>query len=183
VEKLMTSSRRSPQPTVAIRPPRASDGAAVWRLIRDTDALDDNSLYCNLLQCSHFSATCAVAEMQSEVVGWMSGYVPPDKPDTLFVWQICVGEQARGRGLARRLIADVLARPESAEVQHIECTITADNAASWGLFEAIARQLGARLARRTHFSRDVHFDGLHDSEFQVTIGPFDKDAAAVSIAA
>lgn len=183
MEHIKTSPRRSPQPTVAIRPPRSSDGAAVWRLIRDTEALDDNSLYCNLLQCSHFSATCAVAEMQGEVVGWMSGYVPPDKPETLFVWQICVGEQARGRGLAKRLVADVLARPECDDVRHIECTITADNAASWALFEGMARQLDTRLSRRTHFSRDVHFDGLHDSEFQVTIGPFDKDAAAVAIAA
>ena len=117
MEQPKTRPQRSSRTTVAIRPPRASDGAAVWRLIRDAEALDDNSLYCNLLQCSHLSATCAVAEMQGEVVGWMSGYVPPDKPETLFVWQICVGEQARGRGLAKRLVADVLGRPECEDVR------------------------------------------------------------------
>lgn len=183
MEHPKTRPQRPPQAMVAIRPPRASDGAAVWRLIRETEALDDNSLYCNLLQCSHFSATCAVAEMQGEVVGWMSGYVPPDQAGTLFVWQICVGEPARGHGLAKRLVADVLARPDCDDVRHIECTITDDNSASWALFEGIARQLGARLSRRCHFSRDLHFDGLHDSEFQVTIGPFDRAAAAIPVAA
>jgi len=64
------------------RKPRKADGAAVWALIQSIDALDDNSMYCNLLQCSHFSGTCALAEIEGTAVGWISGYIPPEKPDT-----------------------------------------------------------------------------------------------------
>jgi L-2,4-diaminobutyric acid acetyltransferase len=160
---------------IQIRPPRREDGPAVWRLIRECESLDDNSLYCNLLQCTHFADTCAVAEAEGDILGWMSGYIPPHAPDTLFVWQIGVSPRARGRGFARRLVGDVLARGICAEVRHIQCTITADNAASWALFGSIADALEADMARHAHFRRDKEFGGTHDTEFLVTIGPFSRD--------
>ncbi|WP_343070100.1 diaminobutyrate acetyltransferase [Aminobacter carboxidus] len=162
----------------AIRKPRTGDGVRVWQLIRQTPGLDDNSLYCNLLQCSHFASTCAIAESDNQIVGWMSGYIPPHQQSTLFVWQICVSAVGQRQGLAKKLIADVLARQASSQIKHIECTITECNAASWALFRSIAHKLDAPIAQRIHFSRDAHFDHLHDSEFAVTIGPFHRDTAA-----
>jgi L-2,4-diaminobutyric acid acetyltransferase len=141
--------------------------------------LDDNSLYCNLLQASHFAGTCAVAEIESELVGWVSAYVPPDQPDTLFVWQVCVDEAAKGQGLARRLILDVLSRPACRHVTMLECTITADNEPSWALFRSLARHLGAQLQQAEHFARERHFAGQHDSEYAVRIGPFGADRAVL----
>ena len=159
---------------VVIRMPTAADGPAVWKLIAATASLDKNSLYCNLLQCSHFAATCALAERDGAVVGWVSGYVPPDLGNTLFVWQVCVGEAARGQGLARRLIGEVLARPTAQAITHLACTITEDNTPSWALFGSIARALKAQMVQTEHFSRSVHFDGGHDSELAVSIGPFER---------
>lgn len=101
----------------SIRAPELTDGLSVRKLITETASLDDNSLYCNLLQCSHFAATCAVAELNGSVVGWLSGYVPPGREDTLFIWQVCVSEPARGTGLGKRLIGEVLARPSSQTYQ------------------------------------------------------------------
>lgn len=172
-----------PEMSPSIRRPQSSDGATVWQLIQQTPQLDDNSLYCNLLQCSHFSATCAIAEKGGVVVGWLSGYVPPDQPDTLFVWQVCVGECARGRGLGKKLIGDVLARPESAAIRQIQCTITEANTTSWALFTGVARQIRAQLQQIEHFSRDQHFAGCHDAEFAVSIGPFDSERAAALLSA
>lgn len=157
-----------------IRMPVAADGPAVWKLIAATPSLDKNSLYCNLLQCSHFAATCALAERDGAVEGWLSGYVPPEQADTLFVWQVCVAEAARGQGLARRMIGNVLARADAQSIERIACTITADNAPSWALFGSIARALKAELVQGEHFTRAEHFDGGHDSELAVSIGPFDR---------
>jgi L-2,4-diaminobutyric acid acetyltransferase len=163
---------RWPGLDLRIRMPEASDGTKVWNLIADSGVLDLNSLYCNLLQCSHFAATCALAEMDGKTVGWMSGYKLPDRPDTLFVWQVCVADVARGRGLAHNLIMSVLARPECAGVRHVECTITEANAASWALFRGVARGLDATVTSQPQFLRDAHLDSQHDSEIRVTIGPF-----------
>lgn len=157
---------------IHFRKPSPEDGPAVRALICATRALDDNSLYCNLLQCSHFADTCAVAENETGIVGWISGYLPPNAPDTLFVWQVAVDAAARGQGVAKRLIRTLLARDECRGVRHIHSTITADNAASWALFRSVADDLGAPLASDAHFKRDIHFDGAHPTEHLVEIGPF-----------
>src|SRR3546814_20772399 len=61
--------------------------------------LDTNSLYCNLLQCTHFAETCVLAERDGEISGWISGYRLVHDPEAMFVWQVAVHERARGRGL------------------------------------------------------------------------------------
>ncbi|OLP45958.1 diaminobutyrate acetyltransferase [Rhizobium oryziradicis] len=175
-----TDSSKSP---ISIRAPESADGADVWQLVGDIAALDNNSLYCNLLQCSHFAPTCAIAHLDGEVVGWMSGYIPPQQPDALFVWQVCVSPKARNRGLAQGLIEDVLSRGDCAAVRHVRCTITKDNAASWKLFESVARQLKASITSHEHFSSTEHFRGLHDTEFEVVIGPFEQPNTHFSKAA
>lgn len=162
-------------PAVRLRAPRDTDGAAIWALIKAQPSLDDNSLYCNLLQSTHFSGTCALAEEGGKIVGWVSGYIPPEQPDTLFIWQVCVDPVAQGQGLGRRLIADILSRPACRHVTMLECTITKDNDASWALFNSIARRFGAQLQQVEHFSRDAHFADQHDSEYAVRIGPFDPE--------
>lgn len=165
-------------PEVNIREPRPTDAHEIWQLINETPVLDRNSLYCNLLQCSHFASTCAVGEMNGEIVGWLSGYVPPGQEDTLFVWQICVDPRARGQRLARRLIGEVLGRNPSSGVQYLHCTITESNTASWALFGSVSRSLEAQMSQVEHFLRDAHFGGSHDSELAVSIGPFKRRQVA-----
>ncbi|HEY8594350.1 MAG TPA: diaminobutyrate acetyltransferase [Devosiaceae bacterium] len=157
---------------VTIRRPAASDGPAVWQLVKQSGSLDENSMYCNLLQCTHFAQTCAIAEIGGEVAGWLSGYIPPEEPDVLFVWQVCVSSRLRGQGIARRLVDDVLSRRVCSAVTSIHSTITLDNDPSWALFGSIAEGLDANLHSEPHFTTEKHFDGAHDTEHLVMIGPF-----------
>lgn len=164
--------------SVRYRTPDKEDGAKIWRLIKRTHSLDDNSMYCNLLQCTHFAGTCAIAELRGKAVGWLSAYIPPEEPDTLFVWQVTVRPEARGRGVAKGLVRHILKRPVCADVRRIRSTITPENEASWALFGAIAEDLGAEITDTAHFEREAHFDGAHDTEHLVTIGPFSRSALA-----
>lgn len=157
---------------ITIREPSENDGAEIWHLVKASGALDENSMYCNLLQCTHFSSTCALAERDGEAIGWVSAYIPPEHPDRLFVWQVCVREDARGNGLGKRLIRDILARDVCKAVKNIDTTITDDNDASWSLFGKVAKSLGAELERTEHFEEEAHFDGHHPTEHLVSIGPF-----------
>jgi L-2,4-diaminobutyric acid acetyltransferase len=156
---------------IALRAPRAEDGAAVYQLIAECPPLDTNSMYCNLLQCAHFSATSVAAELNGELVGFISGYIQPDQPDTLFIWQVAVGEKARGQGLAGRMLKEILARPACAAVRFIETTITPDNRASWALFESLTNKLGTEIQRSVMFERQQHFAGQHETEMLARIGP------------
>lgn len=125
-----------------LRKPCKEDGSEVWKLVAACPPLDQNSMYMNLVQCDHFAETCVLAERDGQVLGWISGHIPPDQPDTIFVWQVAVHEDARGLGLGKRMLKAMLNRPACAEVQALETTITKSNAASWGLFRSFARDLG-----------------------------------------
>lgn len=157
---------------IVFRCPVAGDGVAVHEIVRRNKPLDENSLYCNLLQCAHFSETSAVAELNAEIVGFATGYLVPTRKDTLFIWQIAVDKIARGRGLARRLVQSVLGRPVCKEVAFIETTIMPENSASLSVFYGLAKELNASWEESVMFDKERHFKGLHDTEVLLRIGPF-----------
>jgi L-2,4-diaminobutyric acid acetyltransferase len=160
------------QQEIDLRPPVSDDGISVFRLIQQCPPLDPNSIYCNLLQCSHFAGTSVAAVWRGELVGFVSGYLVPERADTLFVWQVAVGKPARGKGLASSMLRHILNRSQCRGVSYIETTITESNEASWALFERLAQQLNAELKRSVMFDREKHFAGRHDTEMLVRIGPF-----------
>lgn len=154
---------------VVFRKPCAEDGSRVARLISDCPPLDPNSVYCNLLQCTHFADTCVVAECEGRLVGWVSAYRPPLASRQIFVWQVAVDDIARGSGLGGRMLDVLIARLAPESIGVLAATITESNAASWALFSSFARRHGARLSRRPIFDRGAHFAGAHETEHLVTI--------------
>ncbi len=154
--------------TPVLRKPEATDGAAIWELVRACKPLDENSMYCNLVQAEHFRDTCVVAELDGEPVGWISGHMIPNQ-DAFFVWQVAVSPKARGLGLGRKMLTHLVEREECAEATELKTTITRDNDASWGLFRSFARSIGGELSDEPHYTRDEHFDGMHATEHMVTI--------------
>lgn len=155
-----------------LRVPTKADGNAVHRLIERCPPLDTNSMYCNLLQCSHFAETSVAAVLDGELAGFVSGYIVPGREDTLFIWQVAVGEQARGRGLASKMLAAIVDRESCGDVRFMETTITEDNKASWALFSRFADKRDAELVNSVMFDENDHFGGEHASEMLVRIGPF-----------
>jgi L-2,4-diaminobutyric acid acetyltransferase len=156
---------------IQFRMPCAEDGPRVSGLIAASPPLDVNSAYCNLLQCTDFRETCVVAERAGKLLGWISAYRPPAEPDRLFVWQVAGDPDARGEGLALRMLEALLARSAAAGATTLSTTVTADNRASWALFKAFARGHGATLTKSPRFEREAHFAGAHDTEWEVCISP------------
>jgi L-2,4-diaminobutyric acid acetyltransferase len=156
---------------VLLRKPEATDAVRVSDLVASCPPLDQNSTYCNLLQCTDFSDTCVMAERDGEAVGWISGYHPPNEPATLFIWQVAVHKRARGLGLARRMLLELVGRESHDGVSYLKTTITPDNDASRSLFRSFAARTGAPLRETAGFDAKEHFDGRHASERLITIGP------------
>ncbi|MFC4429601.1 diaminobutyrate acetyltransferase [Citricoccus alkalitolerans] len=129
------------RPTAPVlRPPQTADGAALWNMAKDSKVLDLNSSYYYLLWCRDFADTTVIAEINGEPAGFVTGYIRPDSPTTLMVWQVAVTEAARGLGLASRML-DALVTRTNAEA--LETTIAAHNEASLRLFASFARRYGA----------------------------------------
>ena len=151
-----------------LRKPEATDGAAIWELVKSCKPLDENSMYCNLVQADHFRDTCVVAELDGQILGWISGHMIPDRQE-LFVWQVAVSPDARGLGLGRKMLLELIERDICDDAQALKTTITKDNAASWGLFRSFARSIGGTISDEPHFESAAHFEGHHDTEHMVTI--------------
>ncbi|MDL5200794.1 diaminobutyrate acetyltransferase [Streptomyces sp. ALI-76-A] len=160
--------------------PSVADGAALWRMARDSKVLDLNSSYSYLLWCRDFAATSAVArDEHGEPVGFVTGYVRPDRPDTLLVWQVAVDESHRGRGLAAALLDGLVARTAAERGPTVvETTITPGNTASERLFTSFAERHGARLEREVLFDAGLFPDGPHDPEVLYRIGPLSLTPSA-----
>lgn len=159
---------------ITLRHPKAEEGRFVHALVAANPPLDPNSLYCNLLQCSHFANTAIAAFKGGQMVGFVSGYIPPEQPHVLFVWQLLVDKAGRGQGLAKRLVKAQLASAACKNVTHINTTITPDNDASWGVFKSLAKEWDAPLVSDVFFDKDKHFGGEHDSEHLLEIGPIQR---------
>jgi L-2,4-diaminobutyric acid acetyltransferase len=168
------------QADLQIERPAPADGAALWRMARDSKVLDLNSSYSYLLWCRDFAATSAVArDERGEPVGFVTGYVRPDRPDTLLVWQVAVDAAHRGRGLAAALLDGLVARTAAERgVTTVETTITPGNTASERLFTSFAERHGARLEREVLFEKGQFPDGPHDPEVLYRISPLPLTSSA-----
>ena len=154
-----------------LRHPRATDGFQLNQLVAASPPLDTNSVYCNLLQCHHFADTSVAALLKGELVGFISGYMLPNDPETLFIWQVVVGEKSRGQGLARRMMNWLVAQPSTENAHHLITSITPGNQASWALFEGLARSWQVQASKSVLFERERHFANQHDDEYLLRVSP------------
>lgn len=172
-----TDNSTNDSAVITLRAPESADGPNLHKLINACKPLDENSMYCNLLQCTHFADTCVAAEKDGKLVGFISGYLPPKQADTLFVWQVAVSKEARGHGLAKRMLDDLLNREATENVRFIETTITPDNDASWAMFRGYAYKHGYPTETFILFDSRIHFAGEHTEEHLLRIGPFNLKEA------
>ncbi|WP_078900369.1 diaminobutyrate acetyltransferase [Streptomyces sp. SBT349] len=153
--------------------PALADGAALWRIARDSRVLDLNSPYSYLLWCRDYAGTSIVArDTSGDPVGFITGYTRPEAPRTLLIWQVAVDHGQRGRGLAAAML-DALAARTGRElgVEAIETTVTPDNTASDRLFASFADRHRAGLTHEVLFEAGVFPERGHEPEVLYRIGP------------
>lgn len=155
--------------SLTLRNPTVEDGAPIHALVAATGVLDVNSLYAYLAVCAHHGATSVVAEEDGVLLGFVTAYRLPERPDTLFVWQVGVDERARGRGLATQMLRWLV---EGLGVEHLETTITPSNTASRRLFRGLADKLGAGCEVRDGFPSSLFTGTGHEPEELFRLGPF-----------
>lgn len=166
---------------IKFRKPQSKDGAAVYNLIKRCPPLDTNSMYCNLLQCGDFADTSIAAfDEKGKLVGFISGYRPPARQETLFVWQVAVCPSARGQKLGNRMLMELADRLSDEGVEYIETTITPDNQASQAMFARFFSSLSAPVEKSVKFACEDHFNGAHDDEVLYRAGPFKLAIALAS---
>lgn len=151
------------------RAPKKSDGAQMWRMVKESGKLDLNSPYHYLTMSHWFSDSCRLAEdpLDDQLIGMVTGFRLPAQPETLFVWQIAVDDRYRGRGIAIRLLDELMA---DSEVNFVEATISPSNHSSKRLFEKWAAARQALIIVSEGFNENC-FPEQHEREDLYRIGP------------
>lgn len=160
--------------SLVLRAPTVHDGAAVHSLVEATGVLDLNSPYAYLLMGLHFASSSVVAEEDGEILGFIFGYLIPDRPEpTVFVWQVGVDAAARGRGLATQMLRWLV---QTTGARRMETTITPSNQASQRLFRGFAEKVGASCEREEGLPSSLFAGPDHEPEELYQIGPFRSDS-------
>jgi L-2,4-diaminobutyric acid acetyltransferase len=160
-----------PEAPLATRAPRLSDGAAIRELVHASGGLETNTTYAYLLLSHHFSDTCVVADAGGKLVGCVLGYRLPQEQSTLFLWQIGVAPEFRGRGVAKRLLRALSSRSRLADIQQVQLTIAPSNLASRRVFQSWAEEMGCSVERVGLFEQEVFGPAAHEEEDVLSIGP------------
>lgn len=142
----------------------------MWRVAVDSKVLDANSSYAYLLWCRDFRSTSVVAETDGTVVGFVTGYLRPEAPDVLFIWQVAVDEAFRGRGIGVKMLDRLVYDVAGHGISVLETTVSPNNEASLAMFSSLARRHGAQMTREQLFTPTDFPDG-HESEDLYRISP------------
>lgn len=144
----------------------------MFRIVKESKVLDVNSSYSYLMWSKFFNKTSIIAQSENnEVIGFVSGFLQPESPDTLFVWQVAVDIEHRGKGLATKLIEQLLDQLQGEKVHYLEATVTPSNVPSSNLFKGIAEKNHTNCTIFECFSEDQFPDPSHEPEMTYRIGP------------
>ncbi|MCM3741544.1 diaminobutyrate acetyltransferase [Oceanobacillus luteolus] len=149
-------------------------------MIKHTGNLDLNSSYSYLLWCEVFSESSIIAFeglAEERPVGFVSGFMHPEKPDTLFIWQVAVHESQRGKGLATKMLKQLLNRECCEQAKYIEATVGESNTPSNNLFLGLARKFESNYRISKYFESDDFPESdkeAHETEWLYRIGPINK---------
>lgn len=121
--------------------------------------------------CEFFSDTSIVIERDHKIVGFVSGFVQPEAPDTLFIWQVAVDESERGKGLATEMLLQLYNRTKPQGIRYFEATVSPSNIPSQQLFLGLSEKLNAPCIVSECFSTDDFPESGHEDEWIYRIGP------------
>jgi L-2,4-diaminobutyric acid acetyltransferase len=156
---------------VRVRSLRPDDTPEVLGVVRAVE-LDLNSAYAYAMFAEYFGDTSLVAECDDgSVAGFVIGFVPPARSNTVFVWQIGVAPEMRGRGIGSRLLDQLIQR---AGCTVLEATVTPSNLGSDRLFRAAARRHEARVETEELFEAAL-FPAGHEAEIRYVIAPLSTE--------
>lgn len=159
--------------TLTIGKPTVDDGTLMWQLVKES-TLDLNSPYKYIMMCEYFQETCVVVKENEKLLGFITAFILPQRQDVIFVWQIGVDSSQRGKGLASKMLNELISRADSEKVHYLEATVTPTNIASQKLFRGLARSQQTECIVTDCFSADL-FPGVgHEAELTFRIGPLSK---------
>ncbi len=123
-----------------VRNIQEGDSAAVLKLIEKCRPyVAPYNVYAYWILENYYSSTCIVAEENNNIIGFVSGMPSLDK-GSIFIWQICVHSDYRGKGISVLLLDTLIKKAKELEFKKIELSISDSNDISQSLFKSYANR-------------------------------------------
>jgi len=97
----------------------------------------------------YWGSVCFVAEDNDQIVGLITSVGAVESADLLYVWQIGVDGDRRGKRLAQGLLDCLQAEAHTRGYLRFQVSIASDNGVSFNLFERAAREQGSVLQEKS----------------------------------
>ncbi len=121
-----------------IRELREGDSGQVLELIRECGPyVVPYNVYAYWILENYYAPICKVAVDNNRVIGFVSSMPGIDR-GLLFIWQICVHKDYRGRGIASMLMDSLLMTAKVYGFRKFELSISERNDASLSLFRSFS---------------------------------------------
>lgn len=98
----------------------------------------------------YFSSTCLVAEEQDQILGYIGALVSAEK-QKVFVWQIAVKSNERGRHIGRKLLENVVLATKKMGIEQLEIAINEENHSCRHMVEKLVQDLGGTIAEKDRY--------------------------------
>jgi L-2,4-diaminobutyric acid acetyltransferase len=165
-------SKTQPALDFLIRNVAVEDINEVYKiLVENRPYVGLNSRYTYFLLARDFSDTCVVAEQNNKVVAFSSGYIPPNRCDTFFNWEIVVHKGYQGHGLQKRLL---LHQIRATNALYFEASVNPSNEVAETNFRELAKLLKTNCETKILFSEEDFENDGHEAEIILRIGPISR---------
>ena len=159
--------------TMELRTPEIEDARESFRIARNEPNIDANTEYYYMIWYRDFSETSLVAVSEGKQIGYLTAFISPKNPDTLFIWQIATMPHHGVPNLGIKMMTHVVDKAKRKGVEYVEATVSPDNRPINYVMRLLAKRLAANYSTSMLFNPDA-FEGSHEAELMYRIGPLEE---------
>lgn len=136
---------------MTVRKLRESDASQILDLVKECGPyVVPYNVYAYWILENYYSSTCMVVEDNNRVIGFVSSMPSMDK-GLLFIWQICVHKDYRGKGVAALLLDSLFMAAKEHGFVKLELSISEGNNASMNLFRSFSEKNNLMMHEKNRY--------------------------------
>ncbi|MFQ5443154.1 MAG: GNAT family N-acetyltransferase [Nitrospinales bacterium] len=115
------------------------DVGNVQAFVKSCEPLGIHTAFTYWVLAKYFNNTCFILEKNSQIIGWIAGVTSSSHESTLYIWQIGVAPEHRGKKYSENLIDAIVFVARNNGCKSIHFSISPQNIPCLKAFERYAR--------------------------------------------
>lgn len=120
---------------MTITTPSNDDFIEIQKLIGELKGLVQHPVHFYKIMIHYFGNSFFIIKKDDKIIGFVWGFVSQTNKDILFLWQIGVIKEFRGKNIAQKLVERFIEYAKDNNCKKVHATVETGNIASWKMFE------------------------------------------------